>query len=137
MYVYISWSMFSSFEYTDTYVQDSWRIIWWWLTGISLWNLACIFGIFWVISLSFSLSLNDWYAFSLFLSQFISLALHITRVEVHTVEDRRKEKSSKFLSGLKSRREKIHQQSQFRGRHSAIVDTIRIQMQASYKMSFS
>lgn len=61
-------------------------------------------------------------------------SLVFSGVEVHTVEDRRKEKSSKFLSGLKSRREKIHQQSQFRGRHSAIVDTIRIQMQISEAM---
>jgi len=70
------------------------------------------------------------------LSQSVTLALYITRIEVHTVEDRRKEKSSKFLSGLKTKREKINQQSQGRGRHSELVDTIRIQMQASYNVLF-
>lgn len=70
-------------------------------------------------------------SFSLLLSQSLSLALRITRVEVHTVEDRRKEKSAKLLSGLKSRRDKIHQQSESRGRQSELIETIRIQMQAS------
>ncbi|KAK9984439.1 hypothetical protein SO802_033964 [Lithocarpus litseifolius] len=58
-------------------------------------------------------------------------SLVFSGIEVHTVEDRRKEKSSKFLSGLKTKREKINQQSQGRGRHSELVDTIRIQMQIS------
>ncbi|KAK4558133.1 hypothetical protein RGQ29_007763 [Quercus rubra] len=61
-------------------------------------------------------------------------SLVFSGIEVHTVEDRRKEKSSKFLSGLKTKREKINQQSQGRGRHSELVDTIRIQMQISEAM---
>ncbi|KAM3687195.1 hypothetical protein ACJW31_10G059700 [Castanea mollissima] len=61
-------------------------------------------------------------------------SLVFSGIEVHTVEDRRKERSSKFLSGLKTKREKINQQSQGRGRHSELVDTIRIQMQISEAM---
>lgn len=66
-------------------------------------------------------------------SQSLFSYLRMTSVEVHTIEDRKKEKSSKLLSGLKSKRDKIHQQSQSQsqGGHSEVVDTIRIQMQAS------
>ncbi|XP_059444572.1 protein unc-13 homolog [Corylus avellana] len=61
-------------------------------------------------------------------------SLAFSGVEVHTVEDRRKEKSAKLLSGLKSRRDKIHQQSESRGRQSELIETIRIQMQISEPM---
>ncbi|KAL5748684.1 hypothetical protein ACOSP7_025728 [Xanthoceras sorbifolium] len=55
-------------------------------------------------------------------------------IEVYAVEDRKKEKSSKFLSGLKSKRDKLQLQSQSSERHSKLVDTIRAQMQISEAM---
>ncbi|KAK0587106.1 hypothetical protein LWI29_017363 [Acer saccharum] len=55
-------------------------------------------------------------------------------IEVYSVEDRKKEKSSKFLSGLKSRRDKLHLQSQSSERHSKLIDTVRVQMQISEAM---
>lgn len=51
------------------------------------------------------------------------------------VEDKKKEKSSKFLSRLKSKREKPHSQPQMSERHSSLIDIVRAQMQASYKSS--
>lgn len=56
------------------------------------------------------------------------------RVDANSVEDRRKEKTSKFLSGLKSKRDKMQSQSQFVGRKSELMDTVRVQMQASYRI---
>lgn len=50
-------------------------------------------------------------------------------LEIHAIEDKRKEKSSKFLSGLKSKRDRKCLQSQLPGRHSELTDTIRVQMQ--------
>ncbi|KAG2681254.1 hypothetical protein I3760_11G135700 [Carya illinoinensis] len=61
-------------------------------------------------------------------------SLVFSGVEIHTVEDRRKERNSKLLSGLKNRRGKSHQQFQSQGRHSEIIDIIRIQMQISEAM---
>ncbi|EOY24649.1 Uncharacterized protein TCM_016195 isoform 3 [Theobroma cacao] len=55
-------------------------------------------------------------------------------VEVCPVEDRKKDKSSKFLSRLKSKREKPHLQPQLSERHSELIDTIRAQMQISEAM---
>ncbi|XP_022720063.1 uncharacterized protein LOC111277894 isoform X1 [Durio zibethinus] len=55
-------------------------------------------------------------------------------VEVFPVEDKKKEKSSKFLSRLKSKREKLHLQPQLSERHSLLIDTIRAQMQISEAM---
>ncbi|GKU95314.1 hypothetical protein SLEP1_g8689 [Rubroshorea leprosula] len=52
-------------------------------------------------------------------------------VEVYSVEDRKKEKSSKILSGLRSKRDKTHLQSPSSERHSELTDTIRVQMQIS------
>ncbi|CAL5360013.1 hypothetical protein CsSME_00050374 [Camellia sinensis var. sinensis] len=52
-------------------------------------------------------------------------------LEIHAIEDKRKEKSSKFLSGLKSKRDRKCLQSQLPGRHSELTDTIRVQMQIS------
>lgn len=56
----------------------------------------------------------------------------MSRVQVYTVLDRKKEKSSKFLSGFKGKIDKAHLQPQSLGRHSELIDTIRVQMQASY-----
>ncbi|GLT40474.1 hypothetical protein SLA2020_146110 [Shorea laevis] len=55
-------------------------------------------------------------------------------VEVYSVEDRKKEKSSKILSGLRSKRDKTHLQSPSSERHSELTDTIRVQMQISEAM---
>lgn len=59
------------------------------------------------------------------------------RVEVYPVEDKRKDKSSKFLPGLKSKRDKSVSQTQSSEKHSKLIDTVRIQMQASTRMLFS
>ncbi|XP_057977083.1 protein unc-13 homolog isoform X2 [Malania oleifera] len=42
-----------------------------------------------------------------------------------------KERSPKFLTRLKSKKEKVHLQSQYLERHSEIIDIIRVQMQIS------
>ncbi|XP_031251761.1 protein unc-13 homolog [Pistacia vera] len=55
-------------------------------------------------------------------------------VEVNPVEDRKKEKSSKFLSGLKSKKDKLHLQSQSSEKHSKLFDIVRVQMQISEAM---
>lgn len=52
------------------------------------------------------------------------------------IEGRRKEKSTKFLSGLKSRKGKKYLQSQSSERHIELLDTIRMQMQASCDVFF-
>ncbi|PPD97672.1 hypothetical protein GOBAR_DD05275 [Gossypium barbadense] len=62
-------------------------------------------------------------------------SMFFSGVELFPVEDRKKEKNSKFLSRLKSKREKPHSRPQLSERHSELVDTIRAQMQASYKSS--
>ncbi|XAR70329.1 hypothetical protein NMG60_11027149 [Bertholletia excelsa] len=54
-----------------------------------------------------------------------------TSIEVCATEDRRKEKSSKFLSGLKNKRDKKNLQSQFAGQPTELIDIIRAQMQIS------
>ncbi|CAN1186219.1 Protein unc-13 homolog [Linum perenne] len=58
-----------------------------------------------------------------------------TRIERHPVEDRKREKGSKFLSGLKNKRDKVQTQSESFSRLATIMDTARIQMQASWKTS--
>lgn len=60
----------------------------------------------------------------------------MTRVEVNPVEDWKKEKSSKFLSGFKSKKDKLHLQSQSSEKHSKHFDTVRVQMQVSYNFFF-
>ncbi|XP_059645069.1 protein unc-13 homolog isoform X2 [Cornus florida] len=55
-------------------------------------------------------------------------------VEIHSFEDRKKEKGSKFLSSLKSRKDKRHLQYQSPDRHPELIDTIRAQMQISEAM---
>uniref|UniRef100_A0A6N2KSU6 Uncharacterized protein n=1 Tax=Salix viminalis TaxID=40686 RepID=A0A6N2KSU6_SALVM len=61
-------------------------------------------------------------------------SMFFSGVEANSVEDRRKEKTSKFLSGLKSKRDKMQSQSQFVGRKSELMDTVRVQMQISEAM---
>ncbi|KAL4332520.1 hypothetical protein GQ457_07G009270 [Hibiscus cannabinus] len=56
-------------------------------------------------------------------------------VEMFPVEDRKKEKNSKFLSRLKSKREKPQSQPQLSERHAELIDTIRAQMQISEAMN--
>ncbi|KAL6556364.1 hypothetical protein OROGR_005652 [Orobanche gracilis] len=51
-------------------------------------------------------------------------------VEIYTSEGRKREKSSKFLAGLKNRRDKRHIESEPpEGKHLKILNTIRVQMQ--------
>ncbi|XP_011081012.1 uncharacterized protein LOC105164132 isoform X1 [Sesamum indicum] len=56
-------------------------------------------------------------------------------VEIHSTEGKKREKSSKFLAGLKNRRDKRHTErhieSESPERHFKVLDTIRIQMQIS------
>ncbi|KAG4206553.1 hypothetical protein ERO13_A03G018300v2 [Gossypium hirsutum] len=61
-------------------------------------------------------------------------SMYFSGVEMFPVEDRKKEKNSKFLSRLKSKREKPHSRPQLSERHSELVDTIRAQMQISEAM---
>lgn len=51
------------------------------------------------------------------------------RAEVCPVEDRKKEKGSKFLTGLKGKRDRMQLQSQSSGRKSELMDVVRVQMQ--------
>ncbi|KAL9177741.1 hypothetical protein ABFS82_01G078500 [Erythranthe guttata] len=51
-------------------------------------------------------------------------------VEIYSTERRKKEKGSRFLSGLKNKRDKRHVESEST-EHLKIIDTIRIQMQIS------
>ncbi|CAK9173062.1 unnamed protein product [Ilex paraguariensis] len=55
-------------------------------------------------------------------------------VEVHSFGDKKKEKNSSFLAGLKNKRDKRHPRSQSPESHSELVDTIRAQMQISEAM---
>ncbi|KAG6428684.1 hypothetical protein SASPL_112937 [Salvia splendens] len=52
-------------------------------------------------------------------------------LEIQTTEGRKREKSSKFLSGLKNRKEKRHIESAPIESHLKVLDTIRLQMQIS------
>lgn len=52
-------------------------------------------------------------------------------LEIHSTEGRKREKSSKFLSGLKNRKDKRHTESAPVGSHLKLLDTIRLQMQIS------
>ncbi|KAF8027381.1 hypothetical protein BT93_E0321 [Corymbia citriodora subsp. variegata] len=52
-------------------------------------------------------------------------------IELHAVNDRKKEKNSKFFSGIKGRKNKTHVQSQPIERHFELIDIIRSQMQIS------
>ncbi|XP_057510564.1 protein unc-13 homolog isoform X2 [Actinidia eriantha] len=52
-------------------------------------------------------------------------------LEIHVMDDKRREKSSRFSSGLKGKRERKHFQSHIPERHSELIHTIRVQMQIS------
>ncbi|XP_057764080.1 protein unc-13 homolog isoform X2 [Salvia miltiorrhiza] len=52
-------------------------------------------------------------------------------LEIHSTEGRKREKSSKFLSGLKNRKDKRHIESAPIESHLKVLDTIRLQMQIS------
>ncbi|CAN1332959.1 Protein unc-13 homolog [Linum perenne] len=62
-------------------------------------------------------------------------SMFLSGIERHPVEDRKREKGSKFLSGLKNKRDKVQTQSESFSRLATIMDTARIQMQASWKTS--
>jgi len=61
----------------------------------------------------------------------INTFISFVRIELHVVYDRKKEKNSKFFSGIKGKKNKIHLQSQPVERHFELIDIIRSQMQAS------
>ncbi|KAJ9173562.1 hypothetical protein P3X46_016684 [Hevea brasiliensis] len=61
-------------------------------------------------------------------------SIFFSGVGSYSVDDRKKEKSSKFLSSLKSKRDKVLSQSQSLGRPSELMDTVRVQMQISEAM---
>ncbi|KAF3448508.1 hypothetical protein FNV43_RR09221 [Rhamnella rubrinervis] len=52
-------------------------------------------------------------------------------IELHVAEDRKKEKSAKFLLRSKTKRGKTETQSQCLKKHSELIHTIRVQMQIS------
>lgn len=56
------------------------------------------------------------------------------RFEIHSTEGRKREKSSKFLAGLKNKKDKRHIESESIERHLKVLDTIRVQMQVSYSV---
>ncbi|CAN0841432.1 Protein unc-13 homolog [Linum grandiflorum] len=62
-------------------------------------------------------------------------SMFLSGIERQPVEDRKREKSSKFLSGLKNKRDKMQTQAESFSRLASIMDTARIQMQASWKTS--
>lgn len=49
--------------------------------------------------------------------------------EIQPAEDQTKDKASKFLVRLKSKKEKFHTGSQPHGRYLALINTVRVQMQ--------
>ncbi|XP_048229878.1 protein unc-13 homolog isoform X2 [Ricinus communis] len=61
-------------------------------------------------------------------------SIFLPGVEGYSVDDRKREKNSKFLSGLKSKREKMPSHSQYLGRDSEFINTVRVQMQISEAM---
>lgn len=68
-------------------------------------------------------------------SPFFFLLAH--RFEILPTEVRKREKSPKFLSGLKSRKEKRHIEPESSEKHLKLLDTIRIQMQVHYSVHLS
>ncbi|GAV68924.1 DUF810 domain-containing protein [Cephalotus follicularis] len=61
-------------------------------------------------------------------------AMCLYGVEIYSVEERKKEKTSKVFPRLKSKRDKRHQQYQSSEQHPELIDTVRIQMQISEAM---
>ncbi|KAL8543750.1 hypothetical protein ACS0TY_004350 [Phlomoides rotata] len=57
--------------------------------------------------------------------------LMFSKFEILSTEIRKREKNLKFLSGLKSRKEKRHIEPESSERHLKVLDTIRVQMQIS------
>lgn len=58
----------------------------------------------------------------------------VHRLEIYSTENRKREKSSRLLSGLKNRRDKRSLESESTERHLKILGIIRVQMQASYSV---
>ncbi|KAL9438601.1 hypothetical protein AB3S75_024301 [Citrus x aurantiifolia] len=65
-------------------------------------------------------------AYELFLA-----SLLFSGIGDYSAEDKKREKSPKFLTGLKSKKEKIHLQTHSSGSHSKLIDIVRGQMQIS------
>lgn len=73
---------------------------------------------------------------SLFLFLYLYFASCSPRFEIHFIDGKKREKSSRFLAGLKNKKDKRHLQSESPDRHLKLLETIRLQMQASYDMPF-
>ncbi|KAH7511404.1 hypothetical protein FEM48_ZijujUnG0016700 [Ziziphus jujuba var. spinosa] len=54
------------------------------------------------------------------------LALHLPRIDLHVVEDKKKERTARFLRGLKSKRDKSQTQYQYLERNSELINIIRM-----------
>jgi hypothetical protein len=61
-----------------------------------------------------------------------SLAFH--GIEIHSIEDQKKDKGSRFLAGLKNKKEKRHVKPKSPERRPELIDIIRVQMQISEAM---
>ncbi|XP_060674146.1 protein unc-13 homolog isoform X3 [Ziziphus jujuba] len=55
-------------------------------------------------------------------------------IDLHVVEDKKKERTARFLRGLKSKRDKSQTQYQYLERNSELINIIRVQMQMSEAM---
>lgn len=97
---------------------SSWCI--WWFKHTSLDILAFFVGCHIIVSLS------------LLVSYSLNLAFHVARIELQVAEDRKKEKSAKFLLRSKTKRGKTQTQSACLKKHSELIHIIRVQMQVSY-----
>ncbi|KAL2544069.1 hypothetical protein Fot_13302 [Forsythia ovata] len=52
-------------------------------------------------------------------------------LEIHLIDGKKREKGSRFLAGLKNKKDKRHLQSESPDRHLKVLETIRLQMQVS------
>lgn len=93
-------------------------------TTFQLWHFEILvrFRISLLLSsaLVFSYSLSSW-----------------NRIVISSIEDRKKQRSSKLLSRLKSRKDTANVQSQPLERHLQLLNTIRVQMQVTIIFSSS
>lgn len=67
--------------------------------------------------------------------ELILASVLLSRVEVHYVEERKKEKGSKLLSSLRSKKEKHRLQPQLSDKHLELINIFRVQMQVSEVMN--
>lgn len=68
------------------------------------------------------------------LSFFFVISLSISRIEIYSFEDTKKENVIKHSAGVKSKREEVDVQSENFERHLNLLHTVRTQMQARHKL---